>query len=137
MWKRLNPDWLRATEVFPDLPDLEVVFDEEAGTNNGGRCARCFAYFDPIEIRIGLAPKMIKERAHRQRGVFRHEIGHLVDHVYGREALAEQMDRELSESPEILADEIAEFIYGEPILYDDEAVQSISHGTPERPPHLH
>ena len=130
-WKRLKPDWIRATEVFPDLPDLEVVFDEEAGTTG-----RAFGYFDTEDEKIGLAPRLIKERAHRQKGVFRHEIGHLVHHVYGREALADQIEKPLSKSDEVLADQIAEFIYGSPIFYDDELVQSTRHGVPKRPAHL-
>lgn len=131
LFKRIQPDWLTATEVFPELPDVEIVFDEEAGTEG-----RQFAYFEPATETIGLAPRIVKEPAHRQRGVFRHELGHLVHHVYGRENLSEHISDELSESDEVLADQIAGFIYGEPILYDDETVQSISHGEPKRPIHL-
>tara|TARA_R100000005_G_C4933611_1_gene161390 strand:+ start:287 stop:712 length:426 start_codon:yes stop_codon:yes gene_type:complete len=130
-FRRITPDWETATEAFPELPDIEIVFDEAAGTEG-----RQFAYFDSETESIGFSPRVIREPAHRQRGLFRHELGHYVHHFYGRDHLQGQIPEKLAESDEVLADQIAGFIYGEPILYDDETVQSIRHGEPKRPDHL-
>ena len=131
LFRRIVPDWEIATEIFPDLPDVQVIFTDEAGTEG-----RQFAYFDPNTKEIGLSPRIVKEPAHRQRGVFRHEVGHLIHDCYGRETVKEKIGVSLSKSDEILADQIAAYVYGEPILYDDDEVQSISRGDPERPAHL-
>jgi hypothetical protein len=130
-YKRIEPDWEKATEVFPELPDLAIEFDVAAGT--GGRQ---FAFYELGSWTITFSPRIVKEPAHRQKGIFRHELGHLIHDYAGRELLASRMEKELPESDEVLADEIAGFVFDAPILYDDETVQSVSQGKAQRPEHL-
>lgn len=130
-YKRIAPDWEKATEVFPELPDLSVEFNPEAGTEG-----RQFAFYEVGTNTISFSPRIVREPTHRQRGIFRHELGHLVHDNFGRTELSETMGAELPESDEVLADQIALFIFGSPILYDGETVQSISTGEAKRPDHL-
>jgi GNAT superfamily N-acetyltransferase len=110
--------YLEAVSAFPGLPDVSFIEDWEAGTHG-----RHFAFFDPSTTKIAVSPRLALQPRHRQDGVLRHELGHLVHETAGRKGLIEKMGN-LSKSDEVLADQIATFIWKEPIYYDAEEVQT-------------
>lgn len=125
----VRPDWERAVEKTGIPPEIPVDFDSQAGVSG-----RNFAFFEwSPEIRFAFSPRIVNEPIHRQLGIFRHEVGHAVHYYLGREQLRQLIGEELESSDERLADQIAEWLYGEPIRYDAETVQSIHRGRTPRP----
>ena len=93
----------------------------------------------PCHIR--LSKKLIKSPQHRQDGIIRHELGHVVDLMFspaGLDAWASARGVRLppQKQGEIRADAIAHAIWGKPLRYDADTVQSTRYGSPVRPPHL-
>jgi hypothetical protein len=74
-----------------------------------------------------------KEEDSRIEGVLRHELGHACDLV--ERARLEGLGLKLERTPELRADQIARFIWGESIGYDAEEIQTTGGGT-GRPDHL-
>lgn len=77
------------------------------------------------DMHIVVAPKMFKADADRVEGVLRHEFGHALLFFWGHQTHGERE-----------ADAIAEQVFGLPIYYDRETVQTIRGGTRPRPAHL-
>lgn len=109
----------RASEIFPRIPPLDIRLDWTAG-----REGRAFGFFDPATKEIAVSPRILKQPAGRIAGVIRHEIGHLVHDTVGRFGLLNHLGS-LSDSDEVLADQVAEYIWGSPMFYDAEDVQTI------------
>jgi hypothetical protein len=125
----MRPDWRSAVEKTGIPPVIPVDLDWEAGESG-----RAFAFFQwEPEVRFAFSPRILDQPEHRQRGIFRHEVGHAVHHYLGRNRLRELLGEELEASDERLADQIAEWLYGDPIRYDGETVQSVSQGHTPRP----
>lgn len=117
-----------AAELFPRLRRLRLRFRWDAG-----RRGRRFAYCDsPDPLLVTLSPRLEDEPAHRIEGVVRHELGHAIDGLYARATLLQRLG-ELASTPERRADDIAHAVWGDPILYDGEDVQSVEVGLPGRP----
>lgn len=88
---------------------------------------------------IRFAPKILKAPVHRADGLIRHEIGHIVDFLVDKPQLNAWADHRgfaLPSTPERRADAIAECIWLEPVLYDQDTVQSTRVGISPRPSHL-
>jgi hypothetical protein len=89
--------------------------------------------------RLRLARKILDAPRHRVEGLLRHELGHMVDYVVPRkhlDAWGRSHSVPLAATDERRADDIARAVWGEPIRYDDDLVQSIRHGVSPRPEHL-
>jgi len=86
--------------------------------------ARNFAYCTDGLI-IVVAPKMTKSAEHRIEGVLCHELGHAMLFHLGH---LHHSERD--------ADEVAEQVFGTPIFYDRDTVQSTMHGVSPRPDFL-
>jgi len=117
-WRRL----LR--EVRAADPDFDAVLstNEDAGEP----CCRQFAYCEPTSpARISVAPKLEQQSADRIEAVLRHELGHAVLFFAGA---AHHTERE--------ADAAALRLWGDPIRYDDDDVQTLGRGQEPRPAHL-
>ena len=85
----------------------------------GGRARWC---------RITIAPRMLTASRERQEGVLRHEIGH---------ALLLLHDVDPATHNELACDEAARLLFGAPIYYDEEDVQTTDPtGTTPRPSYL-
>ena len=87
------------------------------------------------------AEKLLQAPQHRQDGIIRHEIGHVVDHVVPTRTLNRWARGRNTLLPparlaEIRADAIAEAIWQSPILYDRSLVQSTTRGAYPRPKKL-
>lgn len=67
----------------------------------------------PIRCRVTVAPKLLYAMKHRQEGVLRHEIGH-----------AALLTMTTGDHTERQCDEMAEHLFGAPIRYDAEDVQT-------------
>lgn len=89
-------------------------------------------------IELLFAPKTRLQPVHRQEGLIRHELGHALDFLYGAalDPWAKSLGYKLPRTPERRADKIAEVVWGEPIRYDRDLVQSVLEGKTPRPWHL-
>jgi hypothetical protein len=90
---------------------------------------------------IRLAEKLVASPQHRQDGIIQHELGHVIDLQCPPGALdawasARGVQLPPQKQGEIRADAIAHAIWGKPLRYDTDTVQSTRHGSPFRPPHL-
>ena len=88
---------------------------------------------------IRFAKKILVAPVHRADGLLRHEIGHIVDMIIPSKkldswALGRQV--RLPSTPERRADAIALAIWGTPLRYDEDLVQSTTEGVAVRPKHL-
>ena len=78
------------------------------------------------DIVVVVAPKLaVCEDMNRVEGVLRHEFGH---------AALWHMDKETHSERD--ADSMGENLFGAPIYYDAEDVQTLAHGNRPRPTHL-
>lgn len=85
------------------------------------------------------SPKILEAPSHRADAIVRHELGHAIDFLVKSDHLddwALMEGFELPHTPERRADAIALAVWGQPIRYDQELVQSIKNGTTVRPEHL-
>lgn len=130
--------------VFPRLADVGLRVARRAGEEHGVYCqgrARAYcSYTDPVEVTV--APCLEQEEDARIEGILRHELAHAIDALYSRKQIAARLGvaaRDLpspDEEAERLADVIAEILWGKPILYDEDEIQSIEFGVTPRPRHL-
>jgi len=111
-----------------DSPLFRATRCNASTTGDGG--AHCHVRF---------CSRLLEALLHRVDGVTRHELGHVIDFVVPYMTLdswAQQQGVWLPTTPERRADAIAALVWGEPILYDTETVQSMKYGVPLRPEHL-
>jgi hypothetical protein len=92
-------------------------------------------YNPKSSIFLQFASKTLVQPVHRQEGLVRHELGHALDFLFSSalDEWAEELGFQLPQTPERRADAIAEIIWGDPILYDHDDVQSIEQGVYPRP----
>ena len=74
---------------------------------------------------IYVSPKILKAERHRVEGLLRHEFAHVVFIQSGNH-----------HHTETETDKLAEDLFGDVILYDDDDVQSILYGRAPRPSYL-
>ena len=115
----VRPMFESSVRIFPNLPNIRIVLRWDAGTHG-----REFAYFDPTEKVIAVSPRLLREPMGRIIGVLRHELGHVIHESVGRHGLLQHLGT-LAFSDEVLADQVAEFVWGSPIFYDSEDVQTV------------
>jgi hypothetical protein len=114
-----------ASEVFPRASSVGLTLDWEAG-----RSGRSFAFCDYGTPRgngvyIACSPRLEQEDAQRIRAIIRHEFGHAIDAMYARSTIEQRLGRIARKGwPERMADDIACAVWGEPIYYDAENVQT-------------
>jgi hypothetical protein len=88
-----------------------------------------------------LATKLARAPSHRQDGIIRHELGHVIDLTVNPRHLDHWCKARGVRLPprrhgEVRADSIAEAVWQAPIFYDEDTVQSTLRGTRPRPKHL-
>lgn len=108
-------------EQYPDLV-CSLVVSEDAGLRGGQHCARAYAYCTDLpdgSFAIHVAPKMDEADDSRIDGLMRHELSHAVLLYTG--------DLEHTERD---ADEIAEELFGAPLYYDQDDVQTTDPSAP-------
>ena len=123
---------------FDDFGEIELHCDEAAGSDNGHGSDRQFGYCSTeAPWRIAFAAKIETLPDEYISGLVRHELGHALDHRYGRKALEKRFGKKLPDSVERRADKVAEYAFGEPIEYGDLDVQCVGcEGKPGRPKRL-
>lgn len=100
--------------------------------------AVCF-HKGPQSCHLRFAEKTLRAPVHRADGLARHEMGHAIDFCCDADALdAWGLSRgvKIPRTPERRADAIAEAVWGDPIRYDSDLVQSTKNGVYPRPRHL-
>lgn len=133
---RLNPAHKRPSErvqacfdallssVQEQYPSLSCTLrvDSKAGQRDGQACARAYAFCEDLDdgsFRIAVAAKINDADDSRVEGLLRHELAHAV--------LLHGGDMEHTERD---ADEVAEELFGSPLFYDDEDVQTTDQSAP-------
>jgi hypothetical protein len=105
-------------EQYPSL-SCTIEVDESAGERGGEACARAYAFCEDLDdgsFRIAVAGKMNDASTtddSRVEGLLRHELAHAV--------LLHGGDLEHTERD---ADEVAEALFGSPLYYDEDDVQT-------------
>ena len=122
-----------AAAVFPRAFSVGLVLDWAAG-----RTGRAFAYCDyGAETYIACSPRLALEPVTRVRGIIRHEFGHAIDSLYSRSTIEQRIGPVHGAGwAELMADDIAAGIWGVPMRYDADHVQTTGPGTSPRPRHL-
>jgi len=111
-------------EQYPSLR-CTIEVDERAGERGGHACARAYAFCEDLEdgaFRIAIAEKMNDPDLtddSRVEGLLRHELAHAV--------LLHTGDIEHTERD---ADDVAEALFGSPLFYDEEDVQTTDQSAP-------
>lgn len=88
---------------------------------------------------IRFAHKTLDAPYPRVDGLLRHELGHTLDYLVPKAKLdrwGKARGVALASTPERRADDIARAVWGDPIRYDREMVQSTRRGVFPRPKHL-
>jgi hypothetical protein len=118
-------------EQYPSL-SCTIEVDEAAGERGGHACNRAYAFCEDLDdgsFRIAVAHKLNDADDSRVEGLLRHELAHAV--------LLHTGDLEHTERD---ADEVAEALFGSPLFYDEEDVQTTDQSAPgarrPRPPYL-
>ena len=131
--------WAQVCEALR-LPPDKLTWD--FGEETHFRKPRGFAMallFPQGHCHLRFADKVLDAPVHRQDGLIRHELGHIVDYLVlpvELEMWAHRRGEALPKTPERRADAIAKVLWGEPIRYDADLVQSTEMGTTLRPKHL-
>lgn len=114
-----------AGALFPRVLNVPLVVATDADTE-----PRAYAYCTiDRPVRVGVAPKLATAMRNRIDGVLRHEIGHAIDALYSAPE-SKLGGVSLPGTPELRADAIAGAVWGSPIRYDADAVQTIGVGGP-------
>lgn len=127
IFARLRDD---VAQLFPRVDQIVLVQTTRAGTSG-----RAFAYYDYEQQVMGVAPRLERQSPRRIEAVLRHELGHAVDSLYSRGHI-ERLLGPVASTPERMADDIAAQLWGEPIRYDADLVQTLGPGVSPRPARL-
>jgi hypothetical protein len=121
------------------LPDFRVrlLLGHPGDYPHKRNCAMCMYLDTPNgrQIDIFVAPKVLRMNKGRQEGLLRHEFGHAVEFHLGTDQLHAWMPN-LPSGGERRADAVGERLYGDPIFYDRDLIQTTTGGTRPRPVHL-
>jgi len=117
------------------MPDFHVrlLLGHSGDYPHKRNCAMCM-YLNTTkgrQIDIFVAPKVLKMGKGRQEGLLRHEFGHAVEFHLEDDLYAALPG--LPKGVERRADDIAERLYGAPIYYDRDLIQTTTGGIRPRP----
>lgn len=116
----------RFAKVFPRVAEASLVVIDRECPRGYGCALRDYARCDVVSLQIEFSRRGIKELTRANLiGILRHELGHLADPIVTKLG-AEQR-----------ADDIAAYVTGERIYYDENDVQTLRHGKYPRPRYLH
>ena len=119
------------------VPQLQASL--EIGKPPEFPCARDFAYCEHLQdntIRIVVAPDFEKLPPITQEAILRHELAHAIEFALGLKRTNYEFGPLLARTPERRADQIAELVWEEPILYDTSDLQTLGQGVYPRPERL-
>lgn len=124
----LPPGAVKLTWDIGPFPHFKSKRGYGVTFHHGGSCCH-----------LRFAKKTLTAPIHRADGLIRHELGHVFDFVCEApelDAWAETRGVSLPKTQERRADAIAEAIWGVPVRYDKDLVQSSTKGVAPRPKHL-
>lgn len=137
----MNRRWLEAMAAVQLPPDQYLTWD--VGEYDHFNKPRGYGVTLPLskwKCHIRLADKMLSAPQHRQDGIIRHEIGHVLDIIVTPTALdawAAGRGVFLPKTPELRADAIAHAVWGSRLKYQAPLfIQSTTTGQASRPEHL-
>jgi hypothetical protein len=119
------------------VPNLEVNL--EVGDRSEFPNPRDYAYcehFRDNTIRIVVAPDFEQLPPITQEAILRHELAHAIEFALGLKRTNYEFGPLLARTPERRADQIAELVWDEPILYDTSDLQTLGQGVYPRPERL-
>jgi hypothetical protein len=129
----LDARWTEALEVLGAVwtpPEIAWGF----GESDHFASARGFAttvIYGPAKFHLKFAQKVVHAPPPRLDALVRHELGHVIDYGTERTALdtwAASRGVVLPDTPERRADAVCEAVWGAPIFYDEEDVQTVLPG---------
>ncbi len=137
---RLGLLWADVLRALPGyLCNVSIYWGVGASAHFDTRRGFATTSFDGTSTYLKLSEKLLTAGSYRVEGVLRHEMGHIVDLNVPWPALdawAEERGADLPHTPERRADAIAGTIWGSPVYYDVESVQTTLSGTSPRPEDL-
>lgn len=113
---------LRALVVAEFGPRFQVSLIEGKPCHFPTARSRAYCEFEGGRLTIAVSPTLFRDNDARIQGVLRHEFGHA---VYFFEGFEDHSERQ--------ADELAEVLFGDPIYYDSELVQTLNPRNAVRP----
>lgn len=136
----LTQRWAETQERVAPMGPVRLTWDignyEHFDTPRG--FAVTFNWGKP-HCHLRFARKLLRAQPDRIDGIVQHELGHVVDLTTPKATLdrwALSQGIQLPSTEERRADALAQAIWGKPIRYDDDLVQSTHRGTFPRPVHL-
>lgn len=115
----------RFARVFPRAAKTQFVLLARACTDRRHCRFRDLAFAQPEIPRVSMLRRTLQLPDENVVGLMRHELGHVVDR---------DVERPWREQR---ADDIAEWVTGEPVRYDRMNIQTVGRGRYPRPMHLH
>jgi len=131
--------WSQAKSVLPNLSETSV--STSFGESDHFKKQRGYAVtrFEGDIIKVVFSVKIHCLVVHKVDAIVRHEIGHVIDFIlphFDLDEIAQNNSVYLPNTPERRADAIAQLLWGEPIRYDSDDVQSLTTGVFPRPERL-
>lgn len=131
----------RFTRLLSDAQERVPRLDVDLQVGNAAEFPnpRDFAYCEHTEdnkIRIVVAPDFDQLPPISQEAILRHELGHAIEFALGIKRTNYEFGPLLARTPERRADQIAELVWEETILYDPSDMQTLGQGVYPRPEHL-
>lgn len=115
----------RFARFFPHVAHTRFVLLDQPYTSPWNRRFRDLAFAEPEIPRVSMLLRALDLPRANVQGLIRHELGHVAD---------DNVDRRGKEQR---ADDIAEYVTGERINYDQDDIQTTARGKYPRPLHLH
>jgi hypothetical protein len=124
VWEALGP------QVEKAIITWEIGQSPHFGSTRGFATT---SYYGEGRIHLKFAEKALRLPEPKLEAILRHEMGHVVDLLVPAEGLA---DWNLPTTIERRADAIAEKVWGQPVYYGEDLVQTLEEGTAPRPESL-
>ena len=123
-------------DVRDRVGEIDVTL--EVGKHSEFPEERNYAYCEISgdEIRIVIAPDFTDLCPIKQEAILRHELAHAIEFRLGLPRTNYEFGPMLSRTPERRADDVAQLLWGDPILYDENLIQTLDQGIYPRPAKL-
>lgn len=132
--------WQEAVAALPALSSVSLTWDVgESTLFLSPRCTASTTGDGSAACHVRFAPRFFTLPEQNRDAVIRHELGHVIDLTIPWMTLDEWGQSRglwLPTTPERRADAIAYTLWGSPIYYDEQLIQTIQVGIHPRPEHL-
>ena len=131
--------WAEIVAVLPSLAEVSLHAEEGYSPHFDQPRGYAVTRGEPGAWTVVFAPKISQLTVDHVEALVRHELGHVLDFSIPTDALnalAASRGVQLPTTPERRADAIAELVWGRPIAYDPNDVQTLAGGIRPRPESL-